>query len=988
MRDVIITGSGRSGTSLAAGILAGSKAFVGGRPHAPNAANPKGFFETHEVGGINEALLAPRMPRTPRLVAGQRWLGLPAEEGRTPPDPSLDEAIQRLTEQRPFCFKDPRFVWTLPAWRAHLVDPVIICVFREPAVTAGSIVKECGSAPYLADVEMTYERAVEVWCAMMSQAIACSERESGWHFIHYDQLMTPAGLDRLAEWTGAEVARDFPDAALKRTHCMRSVAPETAALYERLCSLAGFEGATPVRVEEPCDVAESASVPELSVVLCTYNRKQTLERSLASFQNQTAAGRFELVVVDDGSTDGTRELLDAMDFTVPTTVVHRTNGKLAAARNTGIEAARGGILLFVNDDTIAFPELVEQHLAMHAQLAPRRASVLGTFEQPADALENALTRHLERSDLVFRYGDMVAGETYDANRFWTANVSVDAEAVREAGCFDESFQHYGAEDIDLGLRLEELGITVVYHDMARAGHEHVLDLDDFKRRTRLVGRAFVRLFTKHPQHLGNQDFAWIRGESVASLERTVAEDRACMAGIEEMVRELAGMDLGALERGEEPLREASKGLVENVLACLGDGLGKLNVHWWREAFAAGLREFGLGSFAELEANARQGTATVVTESELAAVVTALEALRENATAGELDVATIDAVRLAAGFASYDIEGNEDARDVYVALLNDLGVLRCQAGDRRGARRVLAAALAAHPGNELASANLADIERTLAAEALNEPVLVATRPPLVTEPAQVTDVQPWLQELLDAGERLVGFEGKHVVELGGPVPMAAALATGAASWRACARGCTPVRTEHYRVEDADPWALPFGDASCDVVFSACTLQRTADVAGALSEAARVLRPGGVLVAEFAPIWSCAVGHSLWERDDDGACIAFDDDVLPRWAHLLLSPDELTWYLGVVFSPAAARRAVTQIFENPHINRLFEGDYRRLLTASGFDCAGFGAKAPWNEAVPATALRNALEARFPDGGDFSVPGFGGLLFKQGTAVAAAS
>jgi glycosyltransferase involved in cell wall biosynthesis len=987
MRDIIITGSGRSGTSLAAGIFASSGAFVGGRPHAPNAANPKGFFETHEVGGINEALLAPRLPHTPRLSAGQRWLGLPDTEGRTPPDPALDVAIERLTEQRPFCFKDPRFVWTIDAWRSHLVDPVILCIFREPAVTAASIVKECASAPYLADVDMTYERAVEVWSEMMREAIARSERESGWHFVHYDQLLTPEGLDRLSEWTGREIARDFPDTALKRTRCMRSVSADTAGLYRKLCSLAEYEGASPVRVDEP-DTApeakkdEEGAAPELSVVLCTYNRRETLKRSLASFQSQTASGRFELIVVNDGSTDGTGELLDSMEFSVPTTVVHRANGRLAAARNTGIEAARGKLLLFVNDDTIAFPELVEEHLAMHARLAPRRASVLGTFEQPAHALENALTRHLEQTDLVFRYGDMVPGETYDANRFWTANVSIDAAAVREAGCFDEDFQHYGAEDVDLGVRLQRLGVTVVYHDRARAHHEHVLDVDDFKHRTRLVGKAFVRLFTKHPDHLANADFAWIRGESIASFERRVAEDRARMAGIEEMVREAASVNLGVLEGAEGPVRESFGALVEAVLDSLKAGLGELNVHWWRESFAAGLREFGLESFAELEAKARTVEATPVTDEELNTVVTALTALREKAAAGEFDVSTIDSIRLAAAVASCDMEQNENVRHVYVAILNDLAVMRFQIGDLRGARRVLEAALAVDEENELALTNLEEVARSVATQTLTEPV---SSPP---KPTLVTDVEPWMKVLIDEGERVIGFRGKDVVELGGPVPERAALATGAQTWRACAPGRTPVQTERYGVEDAELSELPFADASCDVVFSACSLQRAKDLEATLAEVRRVLRPGGAFVADFSPIWSCAVGHSLWERDDDGACISFDDEVVPRWGHLLLAPDELAWYLSLVFSPASARRAVTQIFENSHVNRLFDGEYRKVIMESGLDASGLGAKQPWKGAVPTPALRAALDARFPGGGDFSNPGFAGVLVKRHAAVAAAS
>jgi GT2 family glycosyltransferase len=599
-RNVVVLGSGRSGTSLAAGLLAHAGWRVGDEPYPGRAANPKGFFETAETNGINEYLLASALRTHPPLRRMQRWLAVAEEPLVFDVPPELAARMRRLTERAPFALKDPRFCYTLPAWRAALGPARFVCVFREPALTADSLVRECAEAEYLAGVELDFARALELWCAQYRAVLERHRHEGEWLFVHYDQLLTPEGLTRLEAFVGAPVARDFADEQLSRARGGTPVSAAAAGLYRELCALAGHPARALEVVAEPTAAAAPAE-PELSVLVCTYQRKETLARCLASFERQSALGRYELVVVNDGSRDGTREWLDAWRPRVPARVLHQENGGLAAARNAGLAVARGRFVLLVNDDTLADPELVATHLAAHAEHARTGAAgiaVLGTFEQPPAALDNALMRVLEDDTLVFCYSQLKPGALHDWNAFWTCNVSVATADVRAVGGFDESFRRYGCEDTDLAWRLhEERGLRVLYEPRARARHEHVLDLDALARRNRSVGRAWTRMFRKHPRTLEHESWRSHAGRDRAGMERELVQALPERAELERAARELARLDLGALDRGGK----AGQRLAALVTQTLRAQLRALDRLWWLEGELEGLAEFGAGSIVQLAA---------------------------------------------------------------------------------------------------------------------------------------------------------------------------------------------------------------------------------------------------------------------------------------------------------------------------------------------------------------------------------------------------
>ena len=215
MRSCLVLGSGRSGTSMVTGVLSRAGYFMGGQLHSARSANPKGFFEDATINSLNEALL--RGVSSADLSEGQRWLSALPQDVEIPNLPGADAAIARLTAQTPFCFKDPRFSYTLPRWRNHLPeDAGLICVFRHPALTAISITEECHRAAYLSGVAMDPDRALDIWAAVYRRILSqCEQGGHPWLFVHYDQVLNGAGIDALAQFTGAQLDASFPDRTLR-----------------------------------------------------------------------------------------------------------------------------------------------------------------------------------------------------------------------------------------------------------------------------------------------------------------------------------------------------------------------------------------------------------------------------------------------------------------------------------------------------------------------------------------------------------------------------------------------------------------------------------------------------------------------------------------------------------------------------------------------------------------------------------------------------
>ena len=256
-------GAGRSGTSLTAGLLRSAGYHMGDRPIPPRRANPRGFFEDLEINRLNETVLASLVPRrpSPRRVGDLLFRHVPPPSlcwiARLPlstvvrPRPDLAERFRAFTEARPFCYKDPRFCYTLPAWRPYTPPSTrYVLVFRRPTSTAHSLLRDVREQPrYYGDLRIEPEDAYRTWRLQYQHALRHLERDAGrgladrWLVTHADQLLTPAGQDRLALHTGADVDRSFAEPRLQRSRTEAPVPPSLAALYAALCEQAGWHPA-------------------------------------------------------------------------------------------------------------------------------------------------------------------------------------------------------------------------------------------------------------------------------------------------------------------------------------------------------------------------------------------------------------------------------------------------------------------------------------------------------------------------------------------------------------------------------------------------------------------------------------------------------------------------------------------------------------------------------------------------------------------------
>lgn len=253
--------------------------------------------------------------------------------------------------------------------------------------------------------------------------------------------------------------------------------------------------------------------PTLSIIICSLNGADGVALCLKALDAQTIREALEVILVDDGSTDGTHEVGHSFGVIVTR---HQTNRGLAAARNSGIEVATAPIVAFLDDDCEPDARWAEELVTAYAD------GILGTGgpiipSAPRGYMIGYLQRNNplkpQERDLAtspkFRYRlylylkrQWMREEHLGRRRVYSfagANMSFRRQALIDIDNFDERF-HFGAEELDLCMRINEAfpEETLLYVPEATVVHHFVPSLRDTLRRSRAYGRGSARLYRKWP----------------------------------------------------------------------------------------------------------------------------------------------------------------------------------------------------------------------------------------------------------------------------------------------------------------------------------------------------------------------------------------------------------------------------------------------------------------------------------------------------------
>lgn len=247
----------------------------------------------------------------------------------------------------------------------------------------------------------------------------------------------------------------------------------------------------------------NAYVARLSVVIPTRDRRDLLQRCLERLADQSlSASDYEVIVVDDGSRSPHRETVPGIDVRY----LSQPPSGPGAARNRGVRAAIGEIIVLLGDDILVPRDFLEKHRQWHVDHPSPNEGMLGMIDWPAGYLSTSYMQWLDRSGLQFGYQGLNRGEQLRHYHFYSSNLSLKRSVLMDYP-FDEDFRDAAYEDSDLGLRLERTGFQLFFEPACRAEHHHLYTLEGSCAHRRRVGRAGV-LFQQ--KHRAVANFKWIR----------------------------------------------------------------------------------------------------------------------------------------------------------------------------------------------------------------------------------------------------------------------------------------------------------------------------------------------------------------------------------------------------------------------------------------------------------------------------------------------
>ncbi|MGB9857721.1 MAG: glycosyltransferase family 2 protein [Dictyoglomaceae bacterium] len=227
---------------------------------------------------------------------------------------------------------------------------------------------------------------------------------------------------------------------------------------------------------------------EISVIIPTYNRRKLLEIVLPPILNQNFDKNYEVIISDDGSSDGTYQLIEEYKkiFGNIKYISFSERKGPAHARNKALEIAQGKLIVFIDSDIYVKKDFLKNHYEIQKENNFKvlvQGAVVNTYNW-----KNPEREKFKLRDISSAYFD-------------TCNASISKELILRAGLFDENFTFYGWEDLELGLRLKKMGVKLVRSEKIIVWHLKVPP--DFKNLPYLLNkereraRSAIYFYKKH-----------------------------------------------------------------------------------------------------------------------------------------------------------------------------------------------------------------------------------------------------------------------------------------------------------------------------------------------------------------------------------------------------------------------------------------------------------------------------------------------------------
>ncbi len=238
---------------------------------------------------------------------------------------------------------------------------------------------------------------------------------------------------------------------------------------------------------------------DVSIVIPTFNRRDLVLRTLSTLREQDLSGNaFEIIVVVDGSTDGTTDALkkfQTLNFSCRFRVIEQQNRGPSAARNAGSRAAEAGLLLFIDDDMQCAAGLIAAHVAAHRN---RRDIIgFGAIFSSSDSPRSLALECFNREIGAYHLEHVqTPGTPWLHSTCVFSNTSLAKNFLLDAGGFDEDFRV--REDLDMGVRLLKRGAQAYYVCDAVAYQYYTKTGSDLLIEAERFALADIRFASKHP----------------------------------------------------------------------------------------------------------------------------------------------------------------------------------------------------------------------------------------------------------------------------------------------------------------------------------------------------------------------------------------------------------------------------------------------------------------------------------------------------------